>query len=119
MPFEELNYFFHGQRFSEEYGVTEELSQMVVDYIDEVKELLSSDLWENIFLNCSKNEVFVLWLLYQKGAVNMTEIAEYILLFRTYLILLQKYLLVNPSQSFEPATQFSPHPKALSISRSF
>ena len=25
----------------EEYGVTEELSQMVVDYIDEVKELLS------------------------------------------------------------------------------
>ncbi len=62
----------------EEYGVTEELSQMVVDYIDEVKELLSSDLWENIFLNCSKNEVFVLWLLYQKGAVNMTEIAEYI-----------------------------------------
>lgn len=62
----------------EKYGVTEELSQIVVDYIEELRELLSSDLWENIFLNCSKNEVFIFWLLYQKGAVNMTEIAEYI-----------------------------------------
>ena len=62
----------------EEYGVTEELSRFIVDYIEEVRELLSSDLWENIFLNCSKNEVFIFWLLYQKGAVNMTEIADYI-----------------------------------------
>lgn len=62
----------------EEYGLTEELSRMVTDYIEEVRELLSSDLWENIFLNCSKNEVFIFWLLYQKRAVNMTEIADYI-----------------------------------------
>lgn len=62
----------------EEYGVTEELSRFIVDYIEEVRELLSSDLWENIFLNCSKNEVFIFWLLYQKRAVNMTEIADYI-----------------------------------------
>ena len=62
----------------EAYGLTEELSQMIVDYIEEVKELLSSDLWENIFLNCSKNEVFIFWLLYQKCEVNMTEIADYI-----------------------------------------
>ena len=34
----------------EEYGVTEELSRFIVDYIEEVRELLSSDLWENIFL---------------------------------------------------------------------
>lgn len=65
-------------RLEEEYGVTEELSRFIVDYIEEVRELLSSDLWENIFLNCSKNEVFIFWLLYQKGAVNMTEIADYI-----------------------------------------
>ncbi|MBR4760989.1 MAG: MarR family transcriptional regulator [Lachnospiraceae bacterium] len=48
------------------------------DYIEEVKELISSDLWENIFLNCTKNEVLILWLLYRKGEVNMSQIAEYI-----------------------------------------
>lgn len=62
----------------EEYGLSEEFSRMVIDYIEEVRELLSSDLWENIFLNCSKNEVFIFWLLYRKRAVNMTEIADYI-----------------------------------------
>ena len=62
----------------EEYGLSEEFSQMIIDYIEEVRELLSSDLWENIFLNCSKNEVFIFWLIYQKSEVNMTEIADYI-----------------------------------------
>lgn len=62
----------------EEYGVTDGLSQMIVDYIEEIRELLSLDLWDNIFLNSSKNEVFIFWLLYQRGEVNMTEIAEYI-----------------------------------------
>lgn len=59
-------------------GVPEELSQFIMDYIEEVKELLSSDLWENVFLNCSKNEVLVFWLLYRREEVNMTEIADYI-----------------------------------------
>ena len=48
------------------------------DYIAEVKELISSDIWGNIFLNCTKNEVLILWLLYRKGEVNMSQIAEYI-----------------------------------------
>lgn len=61
-----------------EHGIPEAFSQIIIDYIDEVKELLSSKIWENIFLNCSKNEVFVFWLLYQRGEVNMTEIADYI-----------------------------------------
>lgn len=61
-----------------ELGISQETFQIIVDYIEEVKELLSSDLWENIFLNCSKNEVLIFWLLYQRGEVNMTEIAEYI-----------------------------------------
>ena len=47
------------------YGVPEELSQFVIDYIEEVKELISSDLWENVFLNCSKNEVLVGYRNYQ------------------------------------------------------
>lgn len=59
-------------------GISQETFQIIVDYIEEVKELLSSDIWENIFLNCSKNEVLIFWLLYQKSEVNMTEIAEYI-----------------------------------------
>lgn len=59
-------------------GVPEELSQFIMDYIEEVKELLSSDLWENVFLNCSKNEVLIFWLLYRREEVNMTEIADYI-----------------------------------------
>ena len=61
-----------------EHGVPEAVSQMIVDYVDEIRELLSSKIWDNVFLNCSKNEVFVLWLLYQRDEVNMTEIAEYI-----------------------------------------
>ena len=59
-------------------GVPEELSQIIIDYIEEVKELLSSDLWENVFLNCSKNEVLIFWLLYRREEVNMTEVADYI-----------------------------------------
>ena len=47
-------------------------------FIEEIRELFSSDLWNNILLNCSKNEVFVFWLLYRREKANMTEIAEYI-----------------------------------------
>ncbi len=61
-----------------EYGISQEAFQMIIDYIEEVKELLSSEIWENIFLNCSKNEALIFWLLYLKNEVNMSEIAEYI-----------------------------------------
>lgn len=61
-----------------EHGISQETFQIIIDYIEEVKELLSSDIWENIFLNCSKNEILIFWLLYQRSEVNMTEIAEYI-----------------------------------------
>lgn len=61
-----------------EQGISQETFQTIIDYIEEVKELLSSNIWENVFLNCSKNEVLIFWLLYQKNEVNMTEIAEYI-----------------------------------------
>lgn len=62
----------------EEYGVTEAFSTIITGYIEEIRELLSLELWDNIFLNSSKNEVFIFWLLHQRGEVNMTEIAEYI-----------------------------------------
>ena len=62
----------------EEYGIPKDIFEMMIRYVDEVKELLSSEIWENIFLNCSKNEILIFWLLYLKKEVNMTEIAEYI-----------------------------------------
>lgn len=61
-----------------EQGISQETFQIVIEYIEEIKELLASDIWENIFLNCSKNEVLIFWLLYRRSEVNMTEIAEYI-----------------------------------------
>lgn len=61
-----------------EQGISEEVIKLVTDYVEEIKELLSSDIWDNLFLNCTKNEVLVFWLLYRKNEVNMTEIADYI-----------------------------------------
>jgi len=62
----------------EEYGIENDTFQMINDYIDSIKDLLSSEIWENIFLNCSKNEILIFWLLYKKKEVNMTEISEYV-----------------------------------------
>ncbi len=59
-------------------GISEEILQNFTDYIEEIKELLTMELWENIFLNCSKNEVLVFWLLFRQKEVNMSDIAEYI-----------------------------------------
>ena len=56
----------------------QETFQSIENYIEQVKELLSSELWGNIFLNCTKNEVMIFWLLYRKSEVNMSEISEYI-----------------------------------------
>ena len=60
----------------------EELSGEILlnftNYVEEVKELLTMDLWENVFLNCSKNEVLIFWMLFKDKEVNMSEIAEYI-----------------------------------------
>ena len=62
----------------EEYGIPTDIFEMMIRYVDEIKELLSSEIWDNIFLNCSKNEILIFWLLYLKKEVNMTEIADYI-----------------------------------------
>lgn len=52
--------------------------EYIFQYVDQVKDLLSPQIWQNILLDCSKNEIFVLWLLYVEKEVNMTRIAEYI-----------------------------------------
>ena len=62
----------------EEFGIQKDVFQTITGYVDEVKELISSELWENVFLECSKNEILIFWLLYRKEEVNMSEIAEYV-----------------------------------------
>lgn len=54
------------------------LQEDAFQFIEEIKELLSPDIWNSILLNCSKNEILIFWLLYRKTEANMTEIAEYI-----------------------------------------
>ena len=54
------------------------IEQQIYQYVDQIRDLLSSELWENILLDCTKNEILILWLLYQSKEVNMTQIADYI-----------------------------------------
>lgn len=54
------------------------IEDSLFDLIDEFKVLLSEDTWENILMNCTKNELFVLMLLYRQSDVNMTQIADYL-----------------------------------------
>jgi DNA-binding MarR family transcriptional regulator len=55
-----------------------EFEQEIFGFVDSIKDLLSPEIWENILLDCSKNEMFILWLLYRQKEVNMSQIAEYI-----------------------------------------
>jgi DNA-binding MarR family transcriptional regulator len=48
------------------------------DYVDQFKVLLSQDTWDNILLNCTKNEMLVLLQLYRGADINMSQIAEYL-----------------------------------------
>ena len=56
----------------------DELEKSIFEYIDKIKDVLSADIWKNILLNCTKNELLILWLLYQQKEVTMTQAAEYI-----------------------------------------
>jgi DNA-binding MarR family transcriptional regulator len=55
-----------------------EFEQEIYRFVDSIKDLLSPEIWENILLDCSKNEILVLWLLYRQKEANMSQIAEYI-----------------------------------------
>lgn len=55
-----------------------DIEKMIFGYLDKVKRLLSSDVWENILLDCSKNELYVMAFLYQHGEVHMSQIADYL-----------------------------------------
>lgn len=55
-----------------------DVQEMLFDYVDQVKELLSPQIWKNVLLDCSKNELLTIWIVYRRKEVNMTAIAEYI-----------------------------------------
>ncbi|NLG02272.1 MAG: MarR family transcriptional regulator [Clostridia bacterium] len=52
--------------------------QYLYEYIDAICNLLSPDLWQNILMDCSKNEILSLWMLFRKKEATMSQIAEYI-----------------------------------------
>lgn len=54
------------------------LENSLFEIFDQVKVLISQDTWENILLNCTKNEIFVLMLMYKGSEVNMSQIADYL-----------------------------------------
>lgn len=51
---------------------------LIFKCIDECKFLLFPDKWSNAFLDYSKNEILAMLLVYRKGKVNVSEVAEYI-----------------------------------------
>ncbi len=56
----------------------ETLEDYIFRYIDKVKILVSPETWQNLLLDCTKDELFILLFLYRKGEVNMSMIADYI-----------------------------------------
>ena len=54
------------------------VEEYIFKYIDKVKVLVSPETWENLLLDCTKDEIFILLYVYRKSEVNMSMIAEYI-----------------------------------------
>ena len=54
------------------------IEALIFKYMDEYKFLLFPDKWSNAFLDYSKNEILAMLLIYRKGKVNMSEVADYI-----------------------------------------
>lgn len=55
-----------------------ELEQFYWEFFDKCKPLFFPEQWNKMFLDFSKNELFVLLFLYRNGEVTMTEIASYL-----------------------------------------
>lgn len=52
--------------------------ETMFEYVEQIKELLSPQIWKNVLLDCSKNEILTLWFVYRNHEVNMSMIAEYV-----------------------------------------
>jgi DNA-binding MarR family transcriptional regulator len=58
--------------------IGDSIEGFIFEFIDQCKLLFFPEQWNNTFLDYSKNEVFALLLVYRRGHVNMTEIAQYL-----------------------------------------
>lgn len=54
------------------------LEETLFEYVEQFRVLIEPETWGNILAECSKNELWVLLLLYRKGESNMSQIAEYL-----------------------------------------
>lgn len=54
------------------------LEDIIFQLLDQCKLFFFPEQWNRTFLDYSKNEIFTLFLVYRKGQVNMTEIADYL-----------------------------------------
>lgn len=50
--------------------------QQIDNLMEDIRNWLSPEIWQNILLDCSKNELLVMWLLYRKKECNMSQIAK-------------------------------------------
>lgn len=48
----------------------------IMDYIDQMIHLFTQGKWQNVIMDCSKNELFILWYLYRHHEANMSQLAE-------------------------------------------
>jgi DNA-binding MarR family transcriptional regulator len=71
----ELNYFGGGINLNIQL---DNLEQLLFDFIDQIKILLVQDTWDTLLMNCTKNELLVMMILYRESDVNMTQIAEHL-----------------------------------------
>lgn len=55
-----------------------EMENVIVRFVDEVKDFVSLDAWDKMLFDFSKNDILVLWMLFRQSEVNMSQIAEYI-----------------------------------------
>lgn len=55
-----------------------QLLKSIFEYGDKIKDVLAGETWQNILMDCTKNELLILWLLYRQNEATMTQTAEYI-----------------------------------------
>lgn len=53
------------------------IETLIFEFMDQCKFIFFPEQWHQAFMDYSKNEIFVLLMLYRKSQVNMTEIADY------------------------------------------
>lgn len=54
------------------------IEDWIFEYVDQFRDMLSLEVWSNVLMSCTKNELFVLFYLYRKGESNMSQIATYL-----------------------------------------